>query len=108
MCIFRPSLLDNFALLSGQLNTLGKLLRNDKVPPLRNSVLLPIALSGDRDPELEVNIPCFKSLSLYIINVCVISCNFFDELEIYCPLTIVNLHECLTNMQVFFTYILNL
>ena len=52
-------MLDNFALLSGQLNTLGKLLRNDKVPPLRNSVLLPIALSGDRDPELEVNIPIF-------------------------------------------------
>lgn len=51
---FRPSMLDNFALLSGQLNTLGKLLRNEKVPPLRNSILLPIALSGDRDPELEV------------------------------------------------------
>lgn len=48
-----PSMLDNFALLSGQLNTLGKLLRNEKVPPLRNSILLPIALSGDRDPELE-------------------------------------------------------
>lgn len=47
-------MLDNFALLSGQLNTLGKLLRNEKVPPLRNSILLPIALSGDRDPELEV------------------------------------------------------
>ncbi|XP_056017981.1 mediator of RNA polymerase II transcription subunit 8-B-like [Ostrea edulis] len=48
-----PTVLDNFALLSGQLNTLGKLLRNEKVPPLRNSILLPIALSGDRDPELE-------------------------------------------------------
>ncbi|XP_061191112.1 mediator of RNA polymerase II transcription subunit 8-A-like, partial [Saccostrea echinata] len=48
-----PTMLDNFALLSGQLNTLGKLLRNEKVPPLRNSVLLPIALSGDRDQELE-------------------------------------------------------
>lgn len=51
-------MLDNFALLSGQLNTLGKLLRNEKVPPLRNSILLPIALSGDRDPELEVNHFC--------------------------------------------------
>ena len=61
-------MLDNFALLSGQLNTLGKLLRNDKVPPLRNSVLLPIALSGDRDPELEVNIP-FLSHRLFISSI---------------------------------------
>ncbi|KAK3584908.1 hypothetical protein CHS0354_021781 [Potamilus streckersoni] len=48
-----PSVLDNFALLSGQLNSLGRLLKNDKVPALRNHVFLPLVLSPDRDAELE-------------------------------------------------------
>ncbi|KAJ8305948.1 hypothetical protein KUTeg_016493 [Tegillarca granosa] len=48
-----PSILDNFALLSGQLNSLGRLLKNDKIPPLRSHILLPLCLSPDRDPELE-------------------------------------------------------
>ncbi|XP_021344830.1 mediator of RNA polymerase II transcription subunit 8-B-like, partial [Mizuhopecten yessoensis] len=48
-----PSVLDNFALLSGQLNSLGKLLKSEKVPILRNQILLPLALSPDRDQELE-------------------------------------------------------
>ncbi|XP_060073506.1 mediator of RNA polymerase II transcription subunit 8-B-like [Ylistrum balloti] len=48
-----PSVLDNFALLSGQLNSLGKLLKSEKVPVLRNQILLPLALSPERDQELE-------------------------------------------------------
>lgn len=47
-----PSVLDNFALLSGQLNTLLKVLRNDKTPPLRNRILLPLFLNPERDEEL--------------------------------------------------------
>ncbi|KAM7288034.1 mediator of RNA polymerase II transcription subunit 8 [Ixodes scapularis] len=47
-----PSVLDSFALLSGQLNTLLKVLRNDKTPPLRNRILLPLLLNPERDEEL--------------------------------------------------------
>ncbi|XP_052080141.1 mediator of RNA polymerase II transcription subunit 8-B-like [Mytilus californianus] len=48
-----PSVLDNFALISGQLNSLGKVLKNDRSPHLRNHLLLPLALRPDRDAELE-------------------------------------------------------
>lgn len=48
-----PSMLDNFALLSGQLNSLKQLLRGDKMPALRNFVLFPVLLSQDADPHLE-------------------------------------------------------
>lgn len=47
-----PSVLDNFALLSGQINTLLKVLRNDKTPPLRNRIVLPLFLNPERDEEL--------------------------------------------------------
>lgn len=47
-----PNVLDNFALLSGQVNTILKILRNEKTPLLRNKVLLPLVLSPDRDEEL--------------------------------------------------------
>ena len=52
----RPSVLDNFALLSGQLNTINKLLRNEKTPSFRNQVIIPLLLSPDRDEELAVSI----------------------------------------------------
>ncbi|XP_038049612.1 mediator of RNA polymerase II transcription subunit 8-like [Patiria miniata] len=48
-----PSVLNNFALLSGQINMLNKVLKSDKTPALRNLVLLPLKLSQDRDEELE-------------------------------------------------------
>ncbi|KAG8437065.1 hypothetical protein GDO86_007948 [Hymenochirus boettgeri] len=51
-----PSVLDSFALLSGQLNTLNKVLKNEKTPLLRNQVIIPLLLSPDRtkpDPEVE-------------------------------------------------------
>ncbi|XP_061680064.1 mediator of RNA polymerase II transcription subunit 8 isoform X2 [Syngnathoides biaculeatus] len=47
-----PSVLDNFALLSGQLNTINKLLKNDKTPSFRNQLIIPLLLSQDRDDEL--------------------------------------------------------
>ncbi|KAH7935474.1 hypothetical protein HPB52_008408 [Rhipicephalus sanguineus] len=47
-----PSVLNSFALLSGQLNTLMKVLRNEKTPPLRNRILLPLFLNPERDEEL--------------------------------------------------------
>ncbi|XP_070195776.1 mediator of RNA polymerase II transcription subunit 8-A-like isoform X2 [Littorina saxatilis] len=46
-------MLDNFALMSGQLNSLKQLLRGDKMPALRNFVLFPVLLSQDPDPHLE-------------------------------------------------------
>jgi len=46
--------LDNFALVSGQLNTINKLLRNEKTPSFRNQVIIPLELSPDRDDELAV------------------------------------------------------
>ncbi|XP_057697271.1 mediator of RNA polymerase II transcription subunit 8 isoform X2 [Corythoichthys intestinalis] len=58
-----PSVLDNFALLSGQLNTINKLLKNDKTPWLRNQLIIPLLLSQDRDEELakmtEQRVPVF-------------------------------------------------
>ncbi|XP_030044835.1 mediator of RNA polymerase II transcription subunit 8-like, partial [Microcaecilia unicolor] len=47
-----PSVLDSFALLSGQLNTLNKVLKNEKTPLLRNQVLIPLILTPDRDDEI--------------------------------------------------------
>ncbi|KAJ8418573.1 hypothetical protein AAFF_G00000720 [Aldrovandia affinis] len=59
-----PSVLDNFALLSGQLNTINKLLRNEKTPSFRNQVIIPLLLSPDRDEELakltEQRVPVFS------------------------------------------------
>ncbi|XP_061680065.1 mediator of RNA polymerase II transcription subunit 8 isoform X3 [Syngnathoides biaculeatus] len=59
-----PSVLDNFALLSGQLNTINKLLKNDKTPSFRNQLIIPLLLSQDRDDELakatEQRVPVFS------------------------------------------------
>lgn len=48
-----PSVLDNFALLSGQLDSLGRLLKSDKVPPLKNQLILPLEISPDEDENLR-------------------------------------------------------
>ncbi|XP_057194349.1 mediator of RNA polymerase II transcription subunit 8 isoform X2 [Triplophysa rosa] len=59
-----PSVLDNFALLSGQLNTINKLLRNEKTPSYKSLVIIPLLLSPDRDEELakltEQRVPVFS------------------------------------------------
>ncbi|KAG8185826.1 hypothetical protein JTE90_024803 [Oedothorax gibbosus] len=59
-----PNVLDNFALISGQVNTVLKILRNEKAPTLRNKIVLPLVLSQDRDEELakltENRVPCFN------------------------------------------------
>ncbi|PNI52650.1 MED8 isoform 1 [Pan troglodytes] len=59
-----PSVLDNFALLSGQLNTLNKVLKHEKTPLFRNQVIIPLVLSPDRDEDLmrqtEGRVPVFS------------------------------------------------
>lgn len=47
-----PTVLDNFALISGQFTAISKMLALDKAPPLRNLTVLPLLLSQDRDEEL--------------------------------------------------------
>ncbi|XP_075229915.1 mediator complex subunit 8 [Lycorma delicatula] len=58
-----PTFLDNFALLSGHLTSLSKMLTHDKSPPLRNLTVLPLLLSQERDEELlrltEQRVPAF-------------------------------------------------
>ncbi|XP_068725804.1 mediator of RNA polymerase II transcription subunit 8-like isoform X2 [Montipora capricornis] len=48
-----PSVLDNYALLSGQVNTLTKLLKNEKTPFFRNLVLLPLLVQQEADPDIQ-------------------------------------------------------
>lgn len=47
-----PTFLDNFALISGQLTSLTKVLSHDKCPTLRNLTVLPLLLSPERDEQL--------------------------------------------------------
>lgn len=58
-----PTVLDNFALISGQFTAISKMLAPDKTPPLRNLTILPLLLSQDKDDELfqltERRIPTF-------------------------------------------------
>jgi len=48
-----PSVLDNFALLSGQITTLNRLIKHEKTPQFHNQICLPILLSPDRNIALE-------------------------------------------------------
>ena len=52
--VCRPSVLDSFASVSSHTSVLMKQLCSDKMPPLHTRVLLPLEVSSDRDPELEV------------------------------------------------------
>ncbi|CAH1116540.1 unnamed protein product [Phaedon cochleariae] len=47
-----PSFLDNYALISGQLTSLSKVMSHDKCPVLRNLTVLPLMLSPERDEQL--------------------------------------------------------
>ncbi|XP_033220345.1 mediator of RNA polymerase II transcription subunit 8 isoform X1 [Belonocnema kinseyi] len=47
-----PNFLDNFALISGHLTSLSKILSHDKAPNLRNMTVLPLHLSPEKDEEL--------------------------------------------------------
>lgn len=49
-----PSLLDNYALVSGNLTSLSKVLSHDKCPVLRNLTVLPLLLSPERDEQLAL------------------------------------------------------
>ncbi|XP_046841708.1 mediator of RNA polymerase II transcription subunit 8-A-like isoform X2 [Xenia sp. Carnegie-2017] len=48
-----PQLLDNFAVISGQVSTLFKILKSDRTPVLRNLVLLPLLVQQETDTELQ-------------------------------------------------------
>jgi len=47
-----PNFLDNFALISGHLTSLSKILSHDKAPNLKNLTVLPLHLSPEKDEEL--------------------------------------------------------
>lgn len=47
-----PSVLDNFALLSGQISNLVNAIKSEKTPPLRNFLVVPQRLSPDPDQYL--------------------------------------------------------
>ncbi|CAH1133495.1 unnamed protein product [Ceutorhynchus assimilis] len=47
-----PKFLDNYALVSGQLISLSKVLSHEKCPNLRNLTVLPLMLSPERDEQL--------------------------------------------------------
>jgi len=59
-----PDFLDAFSVISGQMNTLMRLLRSDKVPILKALTVLPLSLSQDPDQALvsttEGRLPCFN------------------------------------------------
>lgn len=57
----RPNVLDNFGLLSGQLNTINKMLKNEKTPSFRSQVIIPLVLSQKPDDDLTVS--AFSPLS---------------------------------------------
>lgn len=46
------SFLDNFALISGQINNMMKVIKNDRTPSYKNRILLPLLLSPDKDDDL--------------------------------------------------------
>ena len=50
----RPSVLDSFSATVGHFSTLMKQLSSDKTPPLSNRIIIPLQVSSERDPELEV------------------------------------------------------
>ncbi len=50
----RPSVMDSFSSLSAQTSNLMKQLSGDRLPPLHTRVILPLMVSSDKDPELEV------------------------------------------------------
>lgn len=47
------NVLDNFALISGDINSFTRSLKNPKIPPLKNYAIIPLMLSPDVDPDLQ-------------------------------------------------------
>jgi len=46
------SFLDNYGIITGQMNSLLKQMKHEKTPPLKKYITLPLLLSPDRDEEL--------------------------------------------------------
>ena len=55
-----------FVLKLGQINTLNKLIKNDRMPILRNLCILPRMVSQERDEELEVRILMVNTFKLNV------------------------------------------
>ncbi|XP_076048817.1 mediator complex subunit 8 isoform X2 [Oratosquilla oratoria] len=59
-----PQYLDSFSVISAQIYTLQKLLKNEKTPILRNYLTLPLHLSAESDEQLmratEARVPAFS------------------------------------------------
>jgi len=59
-----PDVLESFSVISGQMNTLMRLLKSDKIPHLKSLIAIPLSLSPDKDQVLETmtegRLPCFK------------------------------------------------
>ena len=51
----------NFIFTLGQMNTVNKLIKGDRIPTLRNLVLFPILVSLDKDESLEVSVFSFPT-----------------------------------------------
>lgn len=58
-----PTVLDSFALLSGQMSSLFNLLQSEKIAPLQNYPVIPLRLSQDDDPFLQ-NLTEMRLMSL--------------------------------------------
>lgn len=52
----RLNVLDNFALISSDINSLTRMIKNAKIPLLKNYAIVPLLLSPDVDQELQVGI----------------------------------------------------
>lgn len=54
-------MLASFSLISGQITLLSRFLKNEKMPNLKNYVLLPFHLAQVDDPNLKVVISYFRN-----------------------------------------------
>lgn len=59
-------MMEHFGVLSSGLSSTKRLLKTEKMPPLRNYVLFPILLSPDRDPHLEVTVNLLTYPVIYL------------------------------------------
>ena len=58
-------MLDSFCSISGELTLLGRVMKGDKAPPLRNQLVLPLMLSQEPDENLGVSVNLvFKKVPL--------------------------------------------
>ena len=64
----------NYYCETGQVNTLTKLLKNEKTPFFRNLVLLPLLVQQETDPDIQVRLltDVFHILLTYLLSLLLI------------------------------------